>query len=97
MACRPKKFWKKNFKKKVKIRKISIDRYKRVIGIVYKENLEINHFLVINGHAWCYERYSERPIIKIAESIAKEKDLEYGSLKKLFHHGNGEKIGNDNK
>ena len=66
---------KKLFKKKVKIRKISIDRYKRVIGIVYKENLEINHFLVINGHAWCYERYSERPIIKIAESIAKRKRL----------------------
>ena len=30
---------------------------------------------MINGHAWCYERYSERPIIKIAESIAKRKKL----------------------
>ena len=29
--------------------------------------------------------------------LQNEKDSEYGSLKRLFLHGSGEKIGNDNK
>ncbi len=36
-------------------------------------------------------------LLRSLNLLQKEKDLEYGSLKKLFHHGNGEKIGNDNK
>ena len=40
-----------------------------------KDNLDVNHFLVINGHAWCYDYYNKRSIIKIAESIAKRKKI----------------------
>ena len=63
------------FNKKVKIKKVGVDRYGRVIGIVIKENLDVNHFLVINGHAWCYDHYNERAIIKTAESIAKRNKI----------------------
>jgi len=59
----------------VMIKKVGVDRYKRVIGIVMKDNLDVNHFLVINGHAWCYDYYNKRHIIKIAESIAKRKKI----------------------
>tara|TARA_B100000767_G_scaffold137749_1_gene130345 strand:+ start:447 stop:956 length:510 start_codon:yes stop_codon:yes gene_type:complete len=57
--------------KVVKLKKITIDRYGRVVGIIYYKNIEINHYLVINGYAWCYKRYNKRKKIEDAEIIAR--------------------------
>tara|TARA_B100001250_G_C19729784_1_gene757896 strand:+ start:717 stop:1232 length:516 start_codon:yes stop_codon:yes gene_type:complete len=67
----------------VKLKKVTIDRYKRIVGVIYYENMEINYFLVINGHAWCYEKYNQRESIKKAEDYARKNSLglwnsEYG-------------------
>jgi len=61
--------------KLIKLKKITIDRYKRIVGIIYYENMEINYFLVINGHAWCYEKYNQRESIKKAQNYARKNSL----------------------
>lgn len=46
--------------KDVRIDKRDVDRYGRVVAIVYAENGEIlNEKLVENGHAWVYEKYCD--------------------------------------
>lgn len=46
--------------KDVRVDKRDIDRYGRVVAIVYAENGEIlNEKLVENGHAWVYEMYCD--------------------------------------
>ena len=47
-------------KKSVELHKVTIDKYKRVVGTIYLNNLEINYFLVRNGFAWCYDKYYYR-------------------------------------
>ena len=56
----------------VKLKKITIDKYGRVVGIIYYKNIEINHYLVINGHAWCYTQYNTRKKIEDAENTARK-------------------------
>ena len=36
------------------------DRYKRLIGECYKKNLNLNSWLVANGHAVAYRKYSKK-------------------------------------
>ena len=55
----------------VKLKKITTDRYSRVVGLVYYQNIEINHYLVRNGLAWCYDKYNKRAKIKNAENMAR--------------------------
>ena len=60
--------------KKVKcIIKEKKDRYKRSIGICYIDNQDINKWLVKNGHALAYKRYSKKYVID--ELYAKENKL----------------------
>ena len=59
----------------VKVKKVTIDRYKRIVAIIYINDTEINYFLVKNGYAWCYEYYNHREKIKNAEKIAKKKKI----------------------
>ena len=41
---------------------MDIDRYKRLIGECYKRNLNLNSWLVSNGHAVAYRKYSKKYI-----------------------------------
>ena len=41
---------------------LDIDRYKRYIGECYKRNLNLNSWLVSNGHAVAYRKYSKKYI-----------------------------------
>tara|TARA_B100001996_G_scaffold375687_1_gene355979 strand:+ start:974 stop:1486 length:513 start_codon:yes stop_codon:yes gene_type:complete len=59
----------------VKIKKVTVDRYKRIVAIIYINDIEINYYLVKNGYAWCYEYYNQREKIKNAEIIAKKKKI----------------------
>ena len=64
----------------VKLKKITTDRYSRVVGLVYYQNIEINHYLVRNGLAWCYDKYNNREKIKNAENLARKEKIGICSL-----------------
>ena len=49
------------------------DRYKRNIGICYVKNEDINKWLVKNGHAIAYKKYSKKYVLD--EQHAKENKL----------------------
>ena len=53
--------------------KLGIDRYKRYIGEGYKRNLNLNSWLVSNGHAVAYRKYSKKYVSD--EINAKNKKL----------------------
>ena len=48
---------------------LDIDRYKRLIGECYKRNINLNSWLVSNGHAVAYRKYSKKYVSN--EIIAK--------------------------
>ena len=50
-----------------------IDRYKRFIGECYKENTNLNAWLVKNGYAVAYRKYSKKFISQ--ENLAKKKKI----------------------
>ena len=49
------------------------DRYRRNIGTCYVKNQDINKWLVKNGHALAYKRYSKKYVLE--EQYAKENKL----------------------
>lgn len=59
--------------KEVDIEPFSQDRYERMIGIVYRGDLNVNLELVKRGHAWAYRRYmrKEDSQLCIAEAAAR--------------------------
>ena len=59
--------------KKIKCISESKDRYGRFLGICYLGNNDINKWLVRNGYALAYKRYSRK--YEIQEKIAKEQKL----------------------
>jgi micrococcal nuclease len=46
---------------KVKVDIMAIDRYKRMVGIVYLDNKNVNLEMVKEGWAWAYRAYLGRP------------------------------------
>ena len=63
---------------KVKVDIMAIDRYKRMVGIVYLNNRNINLEMVREGWAWAYREYLDRPYASEyidAESEARTKKL----------------------
>ena len=50
------------FGRQVKVVKKDIDRYDRIVGIVYVRDVCLNEALVKNGLAWVYRRYCTIPI-----------------------------------
>tara|TARA_B100000674_G_C37532593_1_gene774567 strand:+ start:96 stop:587 length:492 start_codon:yes stop_codon:yes gene_type:complete len=67
-----------NLKKKVDRSKIkcissSKDRYKRYLAVCFKEKINLNRWMVRNGHAVAYRRYSKEYILD--EDFAKENKL----------------------
>lgn len=63
------------YQKKVKVVYTKKDRYKRILGIVFLENKEINLEMVKNGYAWHYRFYDKTPSYIQAEKQAKEKKI----------------------
>ena len=48
------------------------DRYGRVLGEVYIEDLNVNQEMVRQGYAWHFKRYSDDPVLATLEEEAKE-------------------------
>lgn len=63
--------------------KITDDRYKRSVGVIYKDGKCVNELMVINGHAWYYP-YSKpvSNIIKYHQKVARD------TKKGLWSHPN---------
>ena len=51
------------------------DRYKRHVGWLYSENIDINLEMVKRGCAWVYDRYAERKVLFEHQNLAKKKKL----------------------
>ena len=45
------------FNNEVRVVRVDIDRYGRLVGRVYVDNVDVNAELVRNGHAWVYRKY----------------------------------------
>jgi micrococcal nuclease len=64
--------------KKVRLEILDIDRYKRMVGMVYLDGKNINETMVRLGLAWAYRRYLDTPYASEfigAEKQAREKGL----------------------
>ena len=61
----------KVFRKQVKLDVMDIDKYKRLVCIVYLNGKNINQEMVAEGLAWVYRKYLDRP--HASEYIALEK------------------------
>lgn len=46
--------------KSVKVRKMGQDRYKRILGIVIFNGVDINAKMVESGYAWSYDKFSTK-------------------------------------
>ena len=51
------------------------DRFKRHVGWIYSENLDINLEMVKKGCAWVYDRYVERKVLFKHQNFAKKNKL----------------------
>ena len=51
------------------------DRYKRHVGWIYSEDLDINLEMVKKGCAWVYDRYAERKVLFKHQNLAKKNKL----------------------
>jgi len=68
----------KTFGKKVRIEIMDIDRYKRMVAVLRIGNRNINQEMVIEGWAWAYRQYLDRPYASEyirAEETARAKKL----------------------
>ena len=51
------------------------DRYKRHVGWLYSEDLDINLEMIKKGCAWVYDRYAERKVLFKHQNLAKKNKL----------------------
>ena len=71
--------------KEVKVDILAIDRYKRMVGIVYLDSGNVNLEMVKEGWAWAYREYLDRPYASEyldAEKEAREKKLGLWDMEK---------------
>ena len=66
------------FGKQVSVRFKEIDRYGRVLGVIYCDGAEINLVMVQNGYAWHYSYYDKTPAYIQAEKQARQIKKVYG-------------------
>ena len=59
------------FGKQVSVKFKEIDRYGRVLGVIYCDGAEINLVMVQNGYAWHYSYYDKNPAYIQAEKQAR--------------------------
>ena len=60
------------FGRQVSIRFKAVDRYGRILGVVFCDGLEINLVMVQDGYAWHYAHYDKTPAYIHAEKQARE-------------------------
>ena len=58
--------------KSVNINVKDTDRYGRSVGVVYVGNADVNEFMVSNGYAWAYRRFTEDYVDKETEAKSKK-------------------------
>lgn len=46
---------------KVRLEIMDVDRYRRMVGVIWKDNRNINQEMVSGGWAWAYRQYLSRP------------------------------------
>ena len=63
------------FGKIVRIEVDTIDRYGRVVGKIFLNDLNINKEMVKAGHAWVYDKYAKDKTLFALEKNAKENQL----------------------
>lgn len=61
--------------KKVTVTYKKVDRYKRILGIVKLDDMDVNYHMVETGHAWHYSHYDKTASYKAAHANAKLKKL----------------------
>ena len=59
---------------------LDIDRYKRLIGECYKRNLNLNSWLVSNGYAVAYRKYSKKYISNEINAKKEKKGIWQGKF-----------------
>jgi endonuclease YncB( thermonuclease family) len=60
------------FGRKVRIRSAGQDRYGRMLGRVFADDVDVNAELVRRGAAWAYRKYAKDPLIIELELAARE-------------------------
>ena len=68
---------------KVNCKKINTDRYKRIVAECFVNNESLSSFLVKNGYAFAYRRYSKQFVED--ENFAKKINLVYGQWNFNIH------------
>jgi len=58
--------------KTVTVKQQTVDRYGRIVGEVFLNDIYVNAEMVKGGHAWVYRRYSKNPKLLELENDAKE-------------------------
>ncbi len=59
------------FGKEARVVELTVDRYRRIVGRVYVDGLDVNQELVAQGYAWAsYLHFPPLPAIKIARISA---------------------------
>lgn len=58
--------------KTVKVEYKTKDKYKRILGTIYYNNIDINLQQVKDGYAWVYKKYSKNQDYYNAEKVARE-------------------------
>lgn len=69
------------FNKEVKIKFTEIDRYGRIVGKVYLNDIEINIEMLKAGMAWHYSRYDQTSTYITAEKQARKNGIGLWSMK----------------
>lgn len=62
------------------------DAYRRVLGVVRRDGLDVNAALVAQGHAWMFRKYSDSPLLDSLERTARGRRLG------LWAAGSGEPV-----
>ena len=64
----------KIFQKQVRVEKVTIDRYKRLVGRIYLADRHINAEMVADGAAWVYRKYTDDAELLALEAQARKKN-----------------------
>ncbi|MDH6307545.1 micrococcal nuclease [Dysgonomonas sp. PFB1-18] len=70
------------YNKPVIVHKKGVDRYGRVLGVLYVDGVNINEALVRHGLAWHYKHYSKDPRLDSLERLARKEKLNIWNMEK---------------
>ena len=69
-------------KGKISLKKVTVDRYGRIVGELFVGNISINLKMIETGNAWCYEKYNNNIDFTNAEKLARDKAIGIWALPK---------------